>query len=108
MSYEMDAVLLEDVKLTLDELATSCHVSREWIVARIQWGLLSDIDFIEVESNAKLFDSRTLVRIKRMIAVERDFEGNPELAGLVADLIEEIESLRARLRCENHHFNQTE
>ncbi len=106
MPHEIDAVLLEDAKLTLDELATSCQVSREWIIARIQWGLLSDGDFINADPHAWQFDSRSLVRIKRMIAVERDFEGNPELAGLVADLIEEIESLRARLRSERHHFNQ--
>jgi chaperone modulatory protein CbpM len=29
---------------------------------------------------------------------ERDFEAGPELAALVADLMEEIEALRARLQ----------
>jgi len=32
-----------------------------------------------------------------LVAVERDFDANPELAALVADLIEEVERLKARL-----------
>ena len=41
-----------------------------------------------------------------MIAVERDFDGNPELAGFVADLMEEIESLRVRLEIEMQHTGE--
>jgi chaperone modulatory protein CbpM len=33
-----------------------------------------------------------------MHCIERDFDAAPELAALVADLLEEIEMLRARLR----------
>ena len=97
MSHEIDAILLEDAKLNLDELAGSCQVSREWIIERVQWGLLLDQDLITNDPASWIFDSRSFMRVKRIIAVERDFEGNPELAGLVADLIEEIEVLRARL-----------
>ncbi len=97
MSHEIDAILLEDAMLNLDELARSCQVSREWIIERVQWGLLLDQDLITNDPASWIFDSRSFMRVKRIIAVERDFEGNPELAGLVADLIEEIEVLRARL-----------
>jgi chaperone modulatory protein CbpM len=38
-----------------------------------------------------------LARARRLAAVERDFEANPELAALVADLIEEVERLKGRL-----------
>ncbi|KFI21090.1 MerR family transcriptional regulator, partial [Nitrosococcus oceani] len=93
----MKAILLEDTLFSLDELAQSCQVSREWIIERVQWGLLLNDDATGTDPNAWIFDSRSFMRIRRIIAVERDFEGNPELAGLVADLIEEIESLRARL-----------
>lgn len=98
MTLEIDAVSLEDTIFGLDELARSCHVSREWIIERVHWGLLRNDDLIGTDPNAWIFDSRSFMRIRRIIAVERDFEGNPELAGLVADLIEEIESLRARLK----------
>ncbi|WP_292993261.1 chaperone modulator CbpM [Nitrosomonas sp.] len=98
MSHEIDAILLEDAKLNLDELARSCQVSRKWIIERVEWGLLLDEDSIASDPATWIFDSRSFIRIKRIIAIERDFEGNPELAGLVADLLEEIEFLRARLR----------
>lgn len=106
MPHEIDAILLEDAMLTLEELARSCRVSREWIVARVQWGLLSGGDWVDADPDTWQFDSRSFMRIKRMIAIERDFDGNPELAGLVADLMEEIESLRARLAMETQHTNK--
>jgi len=98
MSNEIEAILLEDALFSLDELAQSCQVSREWIIERVQWGLLRNDDLIDADPNAWIFDSRSFMRVRRIIAVERDFDGNPELAGLVADLIEEVESLRARLK----------
>ncbi len=98
MSHEIDAILLEDATLNLDELARSCRVSREWIIERVEWGLLLDEDSITSDPATWIFDSRSFIRVKRIIAIERDFESNPELAGLVADLLEEIEFLRARLK----------
>lgn len=98
MPHEIDAVLLEDALFNLDELARSCQVSREWIIERIQWGLLPDEPSVTGDPASWTFDSRSFMRVKRIIAIERDFEGTPELAGLVADLIEEIERLRARLK----------
>lgn len=106
MPHEIDAILLEDAMLTLEELARSCRVSREWIIVRVQWGLLSGGVLIDADPDTWQFDSRSFMRIKRMIAIERDFDGNPELAGLVADLMEEIESLRARLEIETQHTNK--
>lgn len=98
MSHEIDAILLEDTRLSLDELARSCQVSREWVIERVQWGLLLSEDPRTADPASWLFDSRSFMRVKRIIAVERNFECNPELAGLVADMIEEIELLRARLK----------
>ena len=98
MSHEIDATLLEDTMLSLDELARSCQVTREWVIEHVQWGLLQNEDLVHSDPAAWIFDSRSFMRVKRIIAVERDFECNPELAGLVADMIEEIEFLRARLK----------
>ena len=98
MSNEFEAVLLENTKFSLDDMTRSCQVSREWIIARVQWGLLLHHDALPGnDPDAWLFDSRSLLRLKRMVAIERDFDSNPELAALVTDLIEEVESLRARL-----------
>ncbi len=97
MSHEIDATLLEDARFNLEELAKSCQVSREWVIERVQWGLLLSEESSAAEPASWLFDSRSFMRVKRIIAIERDFDCNPELAGLVADMIEEIELLRARL-----------
>lgn len=98
MPHEIDAALLEDTLLSLDELARSCQVNREWVIERVQWGLLLDENSGTDDPASWVFDSRSFTRAKRIVAVERDFECNPELAGLVADMIEEIEFLRARLK----------
>jgi chaperone modulatory protein CbpM len=41
---------------------------------------------------------RRLAARARMRDIEREFEAAPELAALVADMLEEIDALRARLR----------
>ena len=98
MPHEIDAISLEETKLNLDELAKSCQVSREWIIEHVQCGLLLNEDLSSTDPASWIFDSRSFIRVKRIIAIERDFECNPELAGLVADMIEEIEFLRTRLQ----------
>ena len=72
MSDQIEAILFEDARLDIEGLARCCNVSREWIIERVQCGIF--------------------------MRVERDFECHPELAGLVADLIEEVEVLRARVK----------
>jgi|CXWL01.1.fsa_nt_gi chaperone modulatory protein CbpM len=98
MPHQIDAILLEDAMLNLDELARSCQVSREWVIERVQCGLLLNENLVHTDPASWIFDSRSFMRVKRIMAVERDFECNPELAGLVADLVEEIEFLRTRLK----------
>lgn len=97
MPDEIDAMLLEDAMLDVDRLARCCHVSREWIIEHVQCGVLLTDNCTQADPTTWIFDSRSLIRIKRIIRVERDFECHPELAGLVADLIEEIEVLRTKI-----------
>lgn len=97
MSDEIDAILLEDAMLDLDGMARCCYVSREWIIEHVQCGVLLNDNCTQADPATWIFDSRSLVRIKRIIRVERDFECHPELAGLVADLIEEVEILRTKI-----------
>ena len=44
------------------------------------------------------FSSASLARVRRLRALERDFDAVPELAALMADLLEELDVLRARMR----------
>jgi chaperone modulatory protein CbpM len=39
-----------------------------------------------------------LARARRMHEIERAYDAAPELAALVADMLEELDELRARLR----------
>ncbi len=94
MTRNLTALLVDDVGLNLDELAAGCAVSREWVIERVEAGLLERETFREEWK----FSGSELLRARRMRALERDFEANPELAALTADLFEEVERLRTRLR----------
>ena len=72
--------------LTLEQLVVVCAVSGEWVRERVAEGLLP-----------ARFDTLVVRRVRRMHALERDFEAAPELAALMADLLEELDALRARL-----------
>jgi len=87
--------LLEEAALTLEEIAVACAVSPDWVVSHVHEGLL------QAEGDAPerwRFTSRTLWRARQIVHFERDFEAVPELAAFVADLMEEIESVRRRRR----------
>ena len=43
------------------------------------------------------FSAAAILRARRMRDLERNFEAVPELAALMADLLEELDCLRARL-----------
>jgi chaperone modulatory protein CbpM len=45
------------------------------------------------------FSSASLLRVKRILLLERDFDAVPELAALVADMQEEIAKLKRRPLC---------
>ena len=96
MAREHVAVLLESVSLTLDDIVVSCMVSREWIIDHVRAGVL--LDEPGPDPGRWTFTGRDLLRTRRMLELERTFEANTELAGLVADMLEEIEYLRGRAR----------
>lgn len=87
--------LLDDESLTLVELAHACGVAPAWVVERVQAGLFSD-GTVTVETQR--FSSLDLRRARRMIHIERGYDAVPELAALVADMLEEMDRLRTRLR----------
>ena len=85
--------LVEDSWLPLDLVAAACSVEPEWLVCHNEEGL-----FPRAESVAGTwrFSHACLVRARRMRELERDFDAVPELAALVADLLEQMDELRAR------------
>jgi len=88
-------VLVDDDALSVDELARACACEPRWILERIEVGVL---ECSVVRTGERRFASAELVRARRLLALERNFDADAELAALTVDLIEEVESLRRRLR----------
>lgn len=88
--------LMDDTWLTLEQVAAACGVEPGWLTRHLEEGL-----FPRAESVAGVwrFSGAALIRARRMRQLEQDFDAVPELAALVADLLEEIDTMRARLRC---------
>ena len=86
--------LMEDSWLTLEQVANVCQVEADWLLFHIQEGL-----FPHAESVAGVWRITTasVMRARRMHDLERNFEAVPELAALMADMLEELDCLRARL-----------
>lgn len=91
----LTGVVLDDVALTVEDLARAAAVETQWVVERVEAGLLGRTSVKTVEWR---FVSADLARARRLAALERDFDANQELAALVVDLIEEVARLRGRLR----------
>jgi chaperone modulatory protein CbpM len=95
---EDDAVqgtVLDEAALGVEELACACAVSAEWVVQHVREGAFGDASVAYTEWR---FTSRDLGRARRIRALERDFDAVPELAALVADMLDELDMLRARVR----------
>lgn len=97
MSDEMDF-------LTLDQLCSVCALERDWLVVRVREGLVPVTSAASGDSDARSdhtawrFTTTTLSRVRRMHHIERSYDAAPELAALVADMLEEMDALRARVR----------
>ncbi|WP_435520839.1 chaperone modulator CbpM [Caenimonas aquaedulcis] len=87
------AQLLGDAAFTDEELARACGVQLTWVHEHVQAGVLS----LDSGSGQWRFASTTLVRARRIARLESDFDADPQLAALTADLIEEVAELRRRL-----------
>jgi len=81
--------------LSLDELCAVCALERDWLVVRVREGLIPASGGSDAEWR---FTTTTLSRVRRMRDIERTYDAAPELAALVADMLEEMDALRARLR----------
>jgi chaperone modulatory protein CbpM len=91
----VSGVLLDDAALTLEELARACGVEQDWVVRRVQAGILGGQPALQVTSWR--IRSGDLLRARSLLRVERDFDANEDVAALVVDLSDEVRRLRARL-----------
>lgn len=96
MTDPIVAQLLEDARLTLEEMAAGCRTDVDWVVARVRDVLAPELP--GADPRHWRFSGTDLLRLRRIRTLERDFDAVPELAALVADLLEELDRLRVRLR----------
>ena len=87
--------LLEPDTLSLEQVAVVCRVEHNWLVAHLERGLVAPA---YPAGDEWRLTPAALARVRRMRQIERDFDAEPELAALVADLLEEMDRLRTRLR----------
>lgn len=95
---------LDDAWLTLEDLCRVGSVTPQWVADRVAEGLLPPAAGPATPPGGAgragdwRFDSLAVRRVRCMTRIERHYDAVPELAALVADLEDEIASLRARLR----------
>jgi chaperone modulatory protein CbpM len=88
------ASLIEEAGLALERVAAACAVEREWLQRHVEEGFFPRAEFI---AGVWFLPGSSLGRALRIRQFERDFDATPELAALVADMLEEMDELRARL-----------
>lgn len=87
--------LMEESWLTLEQVAAACTVEPAWLIRHLEDGLIPHAESV---AGVWCLAASSLLRARRMRQIERDFDAVPELAALVADLLEEVDDLRAALR----------
>lgn len=87
--------LMEECWMTLEQVAHALAVEPAWLESHLEAGLFHRVDYA---AGAWRFSGAELRRASRMRSIERDFDADPELAALIADLLEELDEVRTRLR----------
>ena len=80
---------------TVDELCLACNVNADWIAELVEHGVIAPIGQVHAEWR---FTNLTVVRIAKAKRLQRDLELNPPALGIVLDLLDEIDDLRAQLK----------
>jgi chaperone modulatory protein CbpM len=84
--------LVEELWLDLEALCRATGADAAWVQLRVSEGLVP-----EAEAGSGRYDASAVLRVRRLLRLERDFDALPEVAALVADLEDEIARLRRRL-----------
>ena len=88
-------VLDERTELSLTELSQACAGSAEWLVELVAEGVLEPTGQEQVHWR---FSGTNLLRARAAMRLQHDLHINLAGVALALDLMEEIESMRERLR----------
>ena len=86
--------LADEHSLELETFAVACGTEADFIRLLVDEGLLQP----QTESAGWRFGGEHIARVRRIRRLQRDFEANLETVGVMLDLMDEIDRLRAQLR----------
>lgn len=88
----VEATIIADLSMTLDELADACGMQPQWLASRVQDELIG-----AGGEPTQRFGSADLLRARRLAKTEIMFDVNADAAAFIVDLIEELTRLRRML-----------
>ncbi len=92
----LSGILLDEtIELTLIELSQACSSSTEWIVELVDEGVLEHTGGAVSQWR---FSGSSLIRARAARRLQQDLEVNLAGVALALDLMEQIETMRERLR----------
>ena len=92
----LSGILLdEQTELSLNDLCHACSSSAEWVIELVDEGALEPIGY---EQSQWRFTGTSLQRAHTAMRLQRDLGINLAGIALALDLLDEMETMRARLR----------
>jgi chaperone modulatory protein CbpM len=91
-------LLDEQTELTINDICCACSISEEWVLTLVEVGALDPINYQQQRHTEWKFSSDNLKRARTAMRLQRDLGINQAGIALALDLLEEIESLEAKLR----------
>ena len=92
-SIAIGVCLSDEHALDIEAFAAACGTEAAFVRLLVEEGLLAPA----IEQPAWRFGGEELARVRRIRRLQRDFEANLQSVGVMLDLIDEIERLRAQL-----------
>ena len=87
--------LTDEHALELQAFAAACGADEAFVRLLVDEGLVQPL----AVQPAWRFGGEELARVRRIRRLQRDFEANLQSVAVMLDLIDEVERLRAALRC---------
>ena len=84
----------DDVRLDLAHFARTCGTTVAFVHELVLEGVMES----RTPDTTPVFDGGDVVRVRRLLRLQRDFEATLPSAAVILDLLDEIDRLRAALR----------
>lgn len=97
----VEGVLLDDTtELSLSDLCQACSRSEEWIIELVEEGAIEPFGYqvVRTQSAQWRFPVSSLQQVQVAMRLQRDLDINLSGVALALDLLNEIETLKSRLR----------